>query len=98
MECPICFTNISCRWMDCETCKTNMRMEAKSFVTKCLPITIKKEEIGLSRQQFIENRKITRKKAREKAHEKKWEDLKATMARLHEDVLRRGSPLQPHNM
>jgi len=97
MECPICYTNISCRWMDCETCKTNMRMEAKSFVTKCLaiPITIKKEEIGLSRQQFIKNRKIAREKEREKAHEKKWEDAKSTMARLSEDVLRRGEPLQP---
>jgi hypothetical protein len=67
-------------------------MEAKSFVTKCLAIqiTIKKEEIGLSRQQFIENRKVARKKAREK----KWEDAKATMARLS-DVLRRDSSLQP---
>lgn len=75
-------------------------MEAQSFVTKCLaiPITIKKEELGLSRKQFIKNRKIARKKECEKAHEKKWEDMKATMNKIRECVLRRGDPLQPHTL
>jgi hypothetical protein len=66
--------------MDCETCKTNMRIEAQSIVTNLLAtrITIKKEELGLSKKQFIKNRKI----AREKANEKKWEDLKKAMDRV----------------
>ena len=73
-------------------------MEAQLFVTKCLaiPITIKKEELGLSRKQFMKNRKIAREREREKAHEKKWEDMKATMDRIRECVLRSGDPLQPH--
>jgi hypothetical protein len=54
-----------------------MKIEAKSFVTNLLavPITIKKEELGLSKQQFIQNRAIARKKAYEDAREKKWEDM-----------------------
>jgi len=84
MECPICDTNISCKWMDCETCKINMRIEAQYIVTKLLAtrITIKKEELGLSKKQFIKNRKIAREKEREKANEKKWEDLKEAMDRV----------------
>lgn len=67
-----------------------MRIEAQSIVTKLLStrITIKKEELGLSKKQFIKNRKIARKKEREKANEKKWEDLKEAMARV-------GRSLQP---
>jgi hypothetical protein len=67
-----------------------MRIEAQSIVTKLLAtrITIKKEELGLSKKQFIKNRASARKKNREKANEKKWEDMKATMDRIHEDVLR----------
>jgi hypothetical protein len=70
--------------MDCETCKTNMRIEAQSIVTKLLAtrITIKKEELGLSRKQFIKNRASAREKEREKANEKKWEDLKEAMDRV----------------
>lgn len=70
--------------MDCEN--TNIRIEAQYIVTKCLtiPITIKKEELGLSKKQFIENRKIAREKEREKANEKKWEDLKDAIARLQQ--------------
>ena len=81
MECP-------CKWMDCEMCNTTIRMEAQYIVTKCLtiPITIKKEELGLSKKQFIENRKIARKKEREKEKEKKWEDMKATMARVRRSL------------
>ena len=77
MECP-------CKSWNCEMCNTNIRMEAHSIVTKCLtiPITIKKEELGLSKKQFIQNRKIAREKERENANEKKWEDMKATMARV----------------
>lgn len=62
-----------------------MRIEAKILVTKILsiPITIKKEELGLSKKQFIQNRANARKKAREK----KWEDMKATMDKLRESVL-----------
>ena len=87
MMCSICHTNSFTR--DCETCKTNMKIEAKSFVTNLLavPITIKKEELGLSKQQFIQNRAIARKKAYEDAREKKWEDMKATMDRVSERVL-----------
>ena len=75
MECP-------CKSWDCEMCNTNIRIEAQYIVTQCLtiPITIKKEELGLSKKQFIQNRKI----AREKEREKKWEDLKEAMARLHQ--------------
>ena len=86
MVCP-------CKSWNCEMCNTTIRMEAQNIVTKCLtiPITIKKEELGLSKKHFIENRKIARKKAREKANEKKWEDMKATMARVREHVLSRGT-------
>ena len=53
-------------------------------------MTIKKEELGLSKKQFIKNRKIVR----EKANEKKWEDMKATMDRVREHVLCRDTSLQ----
>ena len=79
----------SCKSWDCKMCNTNIRIEAHYIVTKCLtiPITIKKEELGLSKKQFIENRRIARKKASEQAREKKWEDMKATM-----DRVRKGMP------
>jgi hypothetical protein len=66
-----------------------MRIEAKTFVTNLLAvrITIKKEEIGLSKEQFIQKRKIEREKARENAREKKWEDMKETIDRVYEQVL-----------
>jgi len=68
--------------MDCEN--TNIRIEAQYIVTNCLtiPITIKKEELGLSKKQFIKNRASAREKEREKANEKKWEDLKEAIARV----------------
>ena len=65
-------------------CNTNIRIEAQYIVTQCLTIaiTIKKEELGLSKKQFIKNRKIAREKEREKEREKKWEDLKEAIARV----------------
>ena len=68
----------SCKSWDCKTCNTNIRMEAQYIVTKCLTIPIKKEELGLSKKQFIENRRIAR--------EKKWEDMKETMARVRRSL------------
>ena len=73
-------------WCDCYSCNN---MNAKDLVEKLqkVKITIKSEELGLSKQQLIEKRKIEREKEHEKAHKKMWENAEAAMYRINERVL-----------
>jgi len=72
---------------DCASC--NGSINAKDLVEKLLSakIIIKKSELGLSKEQFIENRKIAREKEYEKAHKKMLVDMEAAMNRISERFL-----------